>query len=308
MSKQLTYGIFIPAYVLYSDVSDGAKLLYGRLRTFWESKEPKTVYASNKWLGNEIGKGEEQTARLVKELVNAGFVKSKLINYQDKGTRRILIDSNRSIKDNLPEGGGVSNMIPGGYQKRDPGGIKNEDQVLGVKYKEGSSSPHPVPSISEAEQISKQQDSIAKKYDTAVQKWNEMSDYKTRYTSLETMDYLKQEDIARYLNPYSLDEILYAVDNYNKHIPDFAPSTSFMSFIKNKLEQYVKQNKKPRKSSPVAPAPKFDTAKFNKIFHRELIKQEKLVGHELYGKEHDDFYDYWHAIAESGDKRFAYES
>lgn len=70
------YYAIIPAHVRYSGVTANAKLLYAEITAL--SNKTGTCWASNKYFADLYGVATETISRWVAELVNAGFVSTKI--------------------------------------------------------------------------------------------------------------------------------------------------------------------------------------------------------------------------------------
>lgn len=91
------YYAVIPANVRYSDVSASAKLLYAEVTSL--ANKTGTCWASNKYFADLYGVTSEAVSGWVKQLVEAGFVSTKIIKSQ--GNRRYIRITDVPIQKNL---------------------------------------------------------------------------------------------------------------------------------------------------------------------------------------------------------------
>ena len=72
MKDKKSYYAIIPADVRYSDIPDGAKLLYGEITAL--SNQEGYCWATNSYFSELYGKTNKTISRWVKALQNAGFI------------------------------------------------------------------------------------------------------------------------------------------------------------------------------------------------------------------------------------------
>lgn len=121
MEEQPNYYAILPANVRYDfDLKDKAKLLYAEITSLANSQG--YCWATNKYFGELYNISSETVSRLIKDLINKGYLKSEFIykgNSREIQQRRLYLLTKSSI--------GIDQMVKGGIDQKVKENNKNKN-------------------------------------------------------------------------------------------------------------------------------------------------------------------------------------
>jgi SOS-response transcriptional repressor LexA len=121
MEEEPNYYAILPANVRYDfDLKDKAKLLYAEITSLANSQG--YCWATNKYFGELYNISSETVSRLIKDLINKGYLKSEFIykgNSREIQQRRLYLLTKSSI--------GIDQMVKGGIDQKVKENNKNKN-------------------------------------------------------------------------------------------------------------------------------------------------------------------------------------